>query len=159
MPTVIFTPIPRTFRLAMLLLMSLTAAVSVAATAAVRRSWLKVEAEVNGPFAEKHLTLTIRNRSTIALEAALKLPLAAIERLRDAVAVASDRVQARLAFEETQRKRVDPALMERGVGSGHFRVDTLLSGQSLVPRLAEKSGRVLVCSFDIGADGARTVAP
>jgi hypothetical protein len=43
--------------------------------------------------------------------------------------------------------------LQTGFGSADLRA------RSLVLRLAEKSGRVLVGSFEVAADGAMTVAP
>ena len=83
---------------------------------------------VDGPFALRTIELVVRNPHDRPLEATVRLPLAANERLRryaldidgrlrDAVPV--DRVQARVAFEEVERRGVDPALAEKDAGNSY----------------------------------------
>lgn len=125
---------------------------------AAQAGWLKIEAEpgirvqvsgvrveTNGPFAEKHVDIKVANTSTRVLEATVVLPLAANERLRgyaldvngflrDAVAV--DRVQGRVAFEEVRRRGVDPALVEQSEGNNYrLRVFPVPAGSARLLRL------------------------
>ena len=83
---------------------------------------------VDGPFALRTIELVVRNPHDRPLEATVRLPLAANERLRgyaldingrmrDAVPV--ERVQARVAFEEVERRGVDPALAEKDAGNSY----------------------------------------
>ena len=120
-------------------LAALSAAAAVPTAAAT--PWLQVQSdpvvsvslvaariEANGPFTHKQLFVTLRNPSGRPLEASLLIPLAGDERLRgyaldvdgqlrDAVPV--ERVQARIAFEDTVRRNVDPALLEKDVGNAY----------------------------------------
>jgi len=83
---------------------------------------------VDGPFALRRIELVVRNPHDRPLEATVRLPLAANERLRgyaldvegrmrDAVPV--ERVQARVAFEAVERRGVDPALAEKDAGNSY----------------------------------------
>ncbi|MCC7097546.1 MAG: DUF2135 domain-containing protein [Thermomonas sp.] len=83
---------------------------------------------VDGPFALRRIELVVRNPHDRPLEATVRLPLAANERLRgyaldvegrmrDAVPV--ERVQARVAFEEVERRGVDPALAEKDADNSY----------------------------------------
>ncbi len=87
-----------------------------------------LEWTVDGPFALRRIELVVRNPHGRALEANVQVPLAANERLRgyaldvdgrlrDAVPV--ERVQARVAFEQTERRNVDPALAEKEAGNSY----------------------------------------
>ena len=84
--------------------------------------------ELDGPFAMRHVELRLHNPHDRALEAMVTLPLAANERLRgyaldvdgqlrDAVPV--ERVKAKVAFEDTVRAQVDPALAQKGAGNSY----------------------------------------
>ena len=89
--------------------------------AAARLAW-----RLDGPFAVREIELVLHNPHDRALETTVLLPLAANERLhgyaldidgqlRQAVPV--ERVQARAAFEDTVRGRVDPALAQQETGN------------------------------------------
>jgi hypothetical protein len=92
----------------------------------VQLATTRLEWTLDGPFALRRIELVIRNPHDRPLEATVQLPLAADERLhgyaldvegvlRDAVPV--ERIQARAAFEDTVRRRVDPALAEKDAGN------------------------------------------
>ncbi|HRO62568.1 VIT domain-containing protein [Thermomonas sp.] len=115
-------------------------AAAIASSSALAESpQIRVEGEVqtratalewtlDGPFALRRIELVVRNPHNRPLEAVVRLPLAANERLRgyaldvdgqlrDAVPV--ERVQARVAFEEIERRGIDPALAEKDVGNSY----------------------------------------
>ena len=94
----------------------------------VQASVTQLDWTLDGPFALRRIELVVRNPHDRALEATVRLPLAANERLRsyaldingrlrDAVPV--ERVQARVAFEEVERRGVDPALAEKEAGNSY----------------------------------------
>lgn len=115
----------------------------------------RLEWTVDGPFALRRIELVVRNPHDRPLEATVRLPLAANERLRgyaldvngrlrDAVPV--ERVQARVAFEETERSQVDPALAQKDAGNS-YRIRVFP-----VPAHGERRVRIDVAS--LGARGA-----
>ena len=84
--------------------------------------------QLEGPFAQRHIELRIKNPGTQTLETTVQLPLATHERLetyaldiegqfRQAVPV--PKVKARAVFEDTVRRQVDPALAEKGTGNSY----------------------------------------
>ncbi|WP_066272799.1 VIT domain-containing protein [Hydrogenophaga palleronii] len=96
--------------------------------AGIELSVRSLDWHLDGPFAMRSLELVVRNPHDRPLETTVLLPLAPHERLqgyaldvegrlRDAVAV--ERVAARVAFEETVRQQVDPALAEKDAGNAY----------------------------------------
>lgn len=94
----------------------------------VQASVTQLDWRVDGPFALRRIELVVRNPHDRPLEATVRVPLAGNERLRgyaldvngrmrDAVPV--ERVQARVAFEEVERRGVDPALAEKDAGNSY----------------------------------------
>ena len=103
------------------------AAITVAgADGDVVLSTSRLEWELDGPFALRRIELQVRNPHERPLEATVTVALAANERLhgyaldvdgelRQAVAV--ERVKAEVAFEDTVRAQVDPALARKDAGN------------------------------------------
>jgi hypothetical protein len=84
--------------------------------------------QLDGPFAQRHIELRIKNPGSQPLETTLYLPLAAHERLQTYAldveghyrqAVPVPKVKARAVFEDTVRRQVDPALAEKGTGNSY----------------------------------------
>lgn len=99
--------------------------ITVRSDTAVVLQTTQVQWQIDGPFAERAVWLTLRNPSAMTVEATLVLPLGEGEQLkgfaldihgelRDAVPV--ERVKAKVAFEEVVRTRIDPALVEKDEG-------------------------------------------
>lgn len=131
-PTLHLRALP--FALTLALASSFSAATPVATSAAIRADGdiqlltSHVEWTLDGPFALRRVDILLRNPHDKPLETTVQLPLAANERLhgyaldidgqlRDAVPV--ERVAARVAFEETVRGRVDPALAQKDAGNSY----------------------------------------
>lgn len=123
-----------------------------------------LEWTVDGPFALRRIELVVRNPHDRPLEATVRLPLAANERLRgyaldvdgrlrDAVPV--ERVQARVAFEETERRQVDPALAEKEAGNSYrIRVFPVPAhGERRVRIEVASLGQRRACGWEHALDG------
>lgn len=125
-------PAPALTRLALVAALTLggigTATPQTRSDDAVGISTTAVHWTLDGPFALREVEVVLRNPHDRALETTVRVPLAANERLRgyaldvdgamrDAVPV--ERVQARVAFEETARRQVDPAVAQKDAGNSY----------------------------------------